>query len=254
MIIAGREIKRIVATGCSFAYGHGLTDRTVESWPARLAERLGVECVNLGVQAMGNEHVFNSIVDYFSMNPEHKKDSFVVPSFSSYIRVEFYDPLFYKTFYKNTSNLEKLWPEAWATRPLIGDYLENYLSHVKNPTTTKKYLMNELFYKEFFNEEYYFARYYRTIIALQSVLKSWLIPYVMFDGLNNPHEFYADKKRIQPLKQQIDEKKWVNFGKLCFHSMTGIKKLPCGHPTAEAHDEMAAILYQHIINNYTLEK
>jgi len=254
MLIAGREIKRIVATGCSFAYGHGLADRKVESWPARLAERLGVECVNLGVQAMGNEHVVNSIIDYFSMNPEHKKDSFVVPSFTSYIRVEFYDPLFYKTFYKNTSNLEKLWPEAWATRPLIGDQLENYCSHMKNPTTTKKYLMNELFYKEFFNEEYYFARYYRNIISLQSVLKSWDIFYVMFDGLDNPHAFYGVKKRIHPLGKQIDSKNWINFGKICFRGMTGMKELPCGHPNAEAHLEMSNILYQHIINNYVTEQ
>jgi len=243
MLLNGKEINRIVASGCSFAYGHGLNDRMTEAWPARLADRLNVECVNLGIQGMGNEHVCNSIIDYFSLNPEHKKDSFVVPSYSSYVRVEFYDRSFYKC---GPTHLARTWPEIWATRPVIKE----------NSKFSKMQCLefNEQFYKEMFNEEYYFARYYRTIIALQSVLKSWLIPYVMFDGLNNPHEFYADKKRIQPLKQQIDEKKWVNFGKLCFHSMTGIKKLPCGHPTAEAHDEMAAILYQHIINNYTLEK
>ena len=239
MILNGREIKRIVASGCSIAYGHGLDNRLVEAWPARLATQLNVECVNLGAQAMGNEHVYNSIVDYFSMNSEHKKDSFVVPSYSSYIRVEFYDRYFYKY---GSRHLARTWPESWATRPLI-----NESSRISCPE------FNEQFYKEMFNEEYYFARYYRTIIALQGVLKSWLIPYVMFDGLDNPHEFYADKKRIRPLQYQIDKEKWVNFGTACFHGMTGIKKLPCGHPTAEAHDEMAAILYQHIINNYVTE-
>jgi hypothetical protein len=239
MILNGREINRIVASGCSFTYGHGLDNRAIEAWPARLAERANIESINLGVQAMGNEHVYNSIVDYFSMNPEHKKDSFVVPSYSSYIRVEFYDQF----YYKNGTKWARTWPEAWATRPLV-----NENSRISCPE------FNELFYKDMFNEEYYFARYYRTIIALQGVLKSWLIPYVMFDGLNNPHEFYADKKRIQPLKQQIDEKRWIEFSISCFHGMTGIKKLPCGHPTVEAHDEMAEIIYQHIINNYTLEQ
>jgi len=237
MIIAGRTINRIVASGCSFAYGHGLDNRHVEAWPARLASRMDVECINLGVEAMGNEHVCGSIIDYFSLNPEHKKDSFVVPSFSSYIRVEFYN----QSIFRYESIDGRIWPETWATRPL-------------NKDKFSRPGFNELFYKDMFNEEYYFARYYRTIIALQSVLKSWLIPYVMFDGLDNPHEFYANKKRIQPLKYQIDEKKWVNFGISCFHGMTGIKKLPCGHPTAEAHDEMAAILYQHIINNYVTEQ
>ena len=233
LYLNGRNIKRVVATGCSFAYGHGLADRTVESWPARLASKLNVEHVNLGIQAMGNDHVYGSIVDYFSENPDDKKDSFVVPSFSSYTRVEFYS--------KQLNNRHTgLWPETWCTRP--GN---NNIRHSD---------FNDLFYTEYFDEEYYFARYYKSIIALQSVLKCWMIPHVMFDGLDNPHGFYNNKKRIQILKKQVDEKNWIKFGKECFHGMTGLKKLPCGHPTAEAHDEMADILYQHIINNYAMEQ
>jgi hypothetical protein len=111
------------------------------------------------------------------------------------------------------------------------------------------------FFQEFFNQEYYYARYLRVIITLQQTLKSWQMPYLMFEGLSgNPHDKLMDIKRIKPLFNQIEPHNWLHFAQENFDTMTDhTQRLPCGHPNAQAHEEMANVLYNHIINNYASE-
>ena len=229
MIIAGRNIKRIVASGCSFAYGQGLGDPKTESWPAQLASLMGVECVNLGKPGMGNEHVFSSIVDYFAFNAQHTTDSFVIPSFSKFSRVEF--PLPARFNYMNT---------AWTT--ILNSRFE--------PEFTS------MFFEKFYVDEYYYAQYMRTIISLQAIMKSWDVEYLMFEGLADlPHKKMIDRDEAKKLVERIDRTRWLRFMTGSFDTMTDPRqRLPCGHPNAVAHNEMANRLYEHIINNYTTEQ
>lgn len=231
MIIAGRNIKRIVASGCSFAYGQGLDDPKTESWPAQLASLMGVECVNLGKPGMGNEHVFSSIVDYFAFNAQHTTDSFVIPSFSEFSRVEF-------------------------TLPASPGYPSKNWTTILNSRCEPKF--TSMFFEKFYVEEYYYARYMRTIISLQAIMKSWDVEYLMFEGLGLAHLLHKnmiDRDEVKKLVERIDRTRWLRFMAGNFDTMTDPRqRLPCRHPNAVAHNEMANRLYEYIINNYTTEQ
>lgn len=228
MQINNRTINRIVVSGCSFTYGRGLENPTDESWPAQLAKLLDVECVNLAWEGMGNEFVQSSIIDYFSANKQHRHDSFVIPCFTAYSRVEF---------------------TSWQRQ----DY--NYPEW----TTIVKSRINpewcEQFFKDYFVPDYYYARYMRTIISLQNTLKLWDMPYLMFEALSgNPHRKMMKNEKILSLVSEIDTGNWLGFAKDNIDTWTNpIDRLADGHPNKNAYAQTANILYQHIINTYATE-
>ena len=108
-----------------------------------------------------------------------------------------------------------------------------------------------MFFEQMFNERYYYSRYVRIIISLQSILKTWGIPYLMFEALSgNPHKEMLVHNDIRELVSEIDRNRWLRFAMGNLDTMTSLlERLPCGHPNAKAHAEMAEILYKHIINN-----
>ena len=226
MIIAGRKINRIVASGCSFTYGQGLDDPKTESWPAQLSKMFDVECVNLAKIGHGNEHVQDSIIDYIAKNPLHVSDSFIIPCFSTYSRIEF---------------------------PLISP--ENTFTFATIMSSKTKPEFTQMFFRDFFCPKYYYRRYMRIIILLQESLKNRDILYLMFDGLGtNPHERFANDHDILQLDDQVDKSKWLGFKLKNIDNMTSPKdRLADGHPNKNAYAQTADILYQHIINTYATE-
>ena len=230
MIIAGREIKRIITSGCSFTYGQGLDNPQEESWPAQLSKLFNIDFVSLGLFGMGNEYISSSIIDYFSLNEEHKIDSLVIPCFTIYSRLEF-----------NSVRRNKSYKDPQWTTILNG--------RIEHEFTQK-------FFEDYFIPEYYYSRYIRTIISLQSILKNWDIPYLMFEGLSgNPHKDMLKNDRIKKLIDQIDRKCWLRFTTGNLDNMTSpMNRLPDGHPNKLAYAEMANLLHKHIINNYVTEQ
>jgi len=67
---------RVVAFGCSNTYGHGLDDcwnpdtngpgphPSKYAWPQLLADKLNVQCVNMGIPGASNKLIWKSIVDF----------------------------------------------------------------------------------------------------------------------------------------------------------------------------------------------
>jgi len=229
--IFNREINRIIATGCSVTYGQGLNAPLTEAWPAKLASMFSIECVNLGSPGMGNEYVSSSLIDYFAVNNDHKKDSFVIPCFTKFSRVE-----------------------------LPPRQLPDFLPMGKNWTTILKSTIEpeftQMFFKNFYNEKYYYNRYLRIIISLQKILTSWNIPYVMCEGLKNErsHNVLSLDSISQKLIDQIDQSMWFSFFEPAKVLIDLENRLPCNHPNAFAHEEFSKMLYQHIINRYETEK
>jgi hypothetical protein len=233
MIINGKKINRIVASGCSFTYGYGLEDRATQTWVAQLSNMFNVESVNLGKEGHGNEHVQNSIVDYFFENPSHKKDSFVIPCFTAYSRIEF--PLRSKDDFVDAN-------------------VRTFTTILKNKKIENLKFI-EIFFKEIFVPVYYYRRYLRTIITLEELLKGWDTPYIMFEGVcGNPHKEMINKVEFQKLIQLIDRTKWLHFTMANLDSLTDPhERFPDGHPNAVAYKQMAEILYKYIINSYETE-
>ena len=85
-------MRRLIAYGCSFTYGDGLEDcwnvkkkipgdnPSKLAWPQILADKLGIECVNLGKSGNSIKYIVNTVLE-----TEFKKDdvvAFLWPYFS----------------------------------------------------------------------------------------------------------------------------------------------------------------------------
>ena len=63
--------KILIASGCSFTEKnfmstfHPEMDCTWDKWPELLAQKLDMDCINLGSSGAGNEYIYNSIVQEF---------------------------------------------------------------------------------------------------------------------------------------------------------------------------------------------
>lgn len=95
-------MSRLVAFGCSYTYGHGLTDCHIDpnlpgsepskfSWPSLLADMLNVEVVNCSDPGASNIHMLWKLINF-----EFKKDDICVIMWSHFGRLPFsnlkYDP------------------------------------------------------------------------------------------------------------------------------------------------------------------
>ena len=55
--------KKLLVSGCSYVDNIWNKEYGFLVWPELLAEKLGMECINLGRCGMGNEYIFSSILD-----------------------------------------------------------------------------------------------------------------------------------------------------------------------------------------------
>ena len=235
MIINDKKIKRLVASGCSFTYVHGLDNPVREAWPRVLGNTLGIECVNLGIKAMGNEHIQNSIIDYFSLNPDHKEDSVVVLGFTLIQRVEF----------SNATSLQgenTNWPKTWTT--LISQRTHTERDFIEN------------FFTKLYDETYYYARFLRIVLLLQNYFKANNIPYIMFNALPVEPKELVNNRIVGFLKQQIDFKYYMDFSQWFFgHFVTSNAKTQIPndkHPSKFGHEKMADVLANFMKQHYHL--
>ena len=83
--------KILLASGCSFTDNnfrsifHPEMDTSWSKWPELLAEKLDMECINLGRSGAGNEYIYNSIVDKF-LQLDKSRIGLVIAGWSKYER------------------------------------------------------------------------------------------------------------------------------------------------------------------------
>lgn len=236
MKINGQEIENLVTFGCSFTYGQGLDDIESQSWTALLADKIKATPINLGVRASGNENILSSLIDHFSADPNAKNNSLVAIAFTHYSRVEFID-----VTGKDKRIFHTLPVSALASN---NNYYKPWIEFLN------------MFFSSYFDEEYYYLRYLRIIVSIQTILKSWDIPYVMFESFGNReiHQDYLLHPLSNSIIKNIDESKWINFRTRDFVSMTDHRFiLPCKHPGPEQHAQMMETIYNNLLNMYKPE-
>jgi hypothetical protein len=220
MLVNGKTKLQLVTTGCSFTYGYGLSDLD-NAWPKQLANRLNLNCVNLARPGMGNEFCIKSLIEYFTSNRSLKQNSLVVIGLTSYLRQEF--------LHKNS---------------------EEFFYTIPNTKKEREFI--EQFYIERFNSRFYYLKYLRNIICLQSLLCNWQIPYVLFEVLHNDHDKYMQDTSAIDLRLEINTTNSYKLFEATFAEFThGFSRLPDGHPDVDAHLQMAKTLTDHIINKFT---
>jgi len=61
MITSSRNYGKLLAVGCSYTFGVECDNH--ETWPSILAEKLNMDCVNLGQSGVGNEYIYSKTLD-----------------------------------------------------------------------------------------------------------------------------------------------------------------------------------------------
>jgi hypothetical protein len=208
---------KIICSGDSFSSGYRL-DNPQLAWPYLLGNKLNIPTINLAHAGKGNEYIFNSIIDYFILNPDHKKDSLVICGISSINRVEFIDARTNTTFTTLINNRDN--------DPLI-----------------------KLFYEGYYDEKYYFIKFLRNLILTQNYLESNNIDYLFFNALPllHPKNLINDILIKNLLKQiNYDNYLWFYTKNMC--NIIYPNQLPDGHPNAIGHEMMAETLYKIILD------
>ena len=56
-------MSKLIVSGCSYTDNIWIDSHGFTPWPEKLAEKLGMECINLGASGAGNEHILSSLMD-----------------------------------------------------------------------------------------------------------------------------------------------------------------------------------------------
>jgi hypothetical protein len=137
--------RHLICSGDSFTSGYGLEDST-KAWPYILANKLNIGITNLAREGMGNEYIFNSIIE------NNLENSLVIIGLSAHSRVEFIDAKTLKPF---TTILNR----RGAT-----DF-------------------DNLFWQQHYDDDYYFNKFCKQWIMFDAYMTSKNVQYYMFDAL-----------------------------------------------------------------------
>lgn len=78
--------KKLIVSGCSYTDNWWTREHGVRVWPEILAEKLDMDCINLGQCGRGNEYIFQTIIDEIQ---KHKNIGLVIPMWSEWNRIDF---------------------------------------------------------------------------------------------------------------------------------------------------------------------
>jgi len=71
-------VKKLIVSGCSYtdknftSIFHPELDTSWTKWPELLADKLEMECVNLGYCGSGNDYIYSSLLDYIVNTPKEE--------------------------------------------------------------------------------------------------------------------------------------------------------------------------------------
>ena len=77
--------KKLIVSGCSYTDNWWTQIHGVKVWPEILAEKLDMDCINLGQCGRGNEYIFQTIIDEIQ---HHKNIGLVIPMWSEWNRID----------------------------------------------------------------------------------------------------------------------------------------------------------------------
>lgn len=84
------KISHLVVNGCSYTYGHGISDPIKDGWASIIAKRLGVPLINLAVPGQGNQAIFRRTNRYFYKDLFNDNNPFYIHAYSQASRREAY--------------------------------------------------------------------------------------------------------------------------------------------------------------------
>lgn len=218
----------IYCIGDSFTYGEELSNREIDAYPYVLGRMLNDEVINLGKPATGNYRMVKRAMDVVL----NKKPSLVVVGWSDPARQEFADIV-------NPDNPDHVRiGDLWAGR--------NY----RNMQAAGDFRMNLIKYMTAYDAPgYYYAKWLRQIILLQTFCRANNVRCVMFSACNAEDWNRTHMSKHEDLVKHVDPTTYVGWPlsgstEWCFKLPHG----PGGHPLEQGHQIIANTIYEHIRN------
>ena len=135
--------KKLIAIGCSYtkmSRKKSLAAIGNRHWPEYLAEKLDMNCVNLGAAGQGNEYILSKLIDTVL---SEKNIGLVVLMWSEWIRQDFQDPAngwYFFHPHKDKSRKER-YPIDLKSRSSILQYNDPYNLTMKS---LRYFLMSQM--------------------------------------------------------------------------------------------------------------
>ena len=217
------KISHLVVNGCSYTYGHGIDDPIVDSWPAIIAERLGVPIVNLAIPGQGNDAIFRRTMQYFYKDLLHDSKPFYIHAYTQSSRKECY-------------LLEGNAPHQY--------WIVDGQGQISN--LEKEIILN--------SDDHYYnlleQHKFHIWASINNLLDANNVPHLMSDYM--PATASHVKEFEEKYETIIKNELYIHSGKLQnFNEVTqDFEKTPCLHETNEGHKHLADHIWKEIETRY----
>lgn len=210
----------IYCIGDSFTYGEELSSREVDAYPYMLARMLNTAVTNLGKPATGNYRIVKRTMDIVL----NEQPELIVIGWSDPARQEFADDISIT--------------DIWAGR----DY--------RRMQTCTDHRIDLIKYMTAYDvPEYYYTKWLRQIILLQTFCRANNVPCVMFSACNAEDWNRSYMQDCTDLIKHVDIKTYVGWPLSGSTEWTfGTPHGPGGHPLEAGHKIIAEKIYEHISN------
>jgi hypothetical protein len=207
----------IYCIGDSFTYGEELDDCEHDAWPAVLGRLLNIPVTNLGKPATGNYRIVKRTIDAVFDNA-----SMIVIGWSDPARQEFGDDI----------SITDLWAgRNYARMQSCNDHRMNLIKYMTAYDVP----------------EYYYAKWLRQIILVQSFCRANNVPCIMFSACNAESWNLHYIKNHEHLAKHVDATQYIDWPNSGSSAWTfGTPHGPGGHFLEEGHRLIAEKIYEHI--------
>ena len=212
-----KKVHRLITHGCSFTYGEELQDPSTSSWPALVANQLGIELLNLAQPAYSNDAILQDLVAQ-DINQSSYTDLIIV-CWTSNLRMLFNDMDGHYTVMATTKEQRH--------RKQVAELLM--------ATTDLRWL---------------YERWLTQVILAQSYLESRHAKYLFFSAFDNQNAYKTFKT---PLKSKIDTSHFIGWPDKGFVEWAYPCELgPRGHPLEQGHAKVADKLLAALDERYDI--
>ena len=259
--------KNIISGGCSFTYGHELSDcnhtglpPSNRTWAKGLSDLVQGNYFSVAQGGIGNSGIARKVFEYISQNPT----DMVLVMWSFLSR---YDVAMPRNKYLEDTRWATISP--WDTQEKQAEVYRTLLSSEPQQTaykwrreqlgTTGVKEYADALYKYQANEYNEVHNSWKSIIWLQNILEKKKIPF-LFTLADNTLFYDHDKPHsnidtfMTYLHNEIDFTKWFTFGerKMGFNQWSAVNDYPRGttHPLHQAHKDAVQLMKEKFLEIY----
>jgi hypothetical protein len=206
-----------------------LDDPSVSSWPALVADRLGVELVNLAKPAYSNDAILQDMVAQ-DINQSSYTD-LVIVCWTTYLRMQYVDQAGWFT----------LWP---------GRDGNTQKSHTKFDSLREQMIKSTAYLN---NDDWLYSRWLTQTILLQNHLESLHAKYLFFSAFDNQQQYKRKSKTHAGLLAKVKADNFIGWPEQGFSEWA----YPCDlgprmHPLEQGHAKVADKVLDALAKRYDI--